>query len=107
MMGPAPIQMAVADKTKVLRRVLVQHSSKDWRWICKQGTRTIWCKLGLLIAKRELDMTWREAGACFDLSSGQASGAVQKLEERMCEDEELADLMFNLSDQVLSQMGQT
>ena len=97
MKGPAPIQMTVADKTKVLRQVLVQHSRRDWDWICDYGTRTKWCRLGLLIAQRELGMTWKEAGACFDLSSGQASSAARKFEEKVFDEPALFDVFNRLS----------
>ncbi len=99
--------MDVANKTKALRQVLMRYSRKDWDWICDYGTRTKWCKLGLLIAKRELDMTWREAGACFGLKPEQASRAARKFEDKVFEEPALFDMMTNLSFRVLESLGQT
>ena len=99
--------MTVADKTEALRQALTQYSGLSWDELRARGTCTKWCKLGILIAKRELDMTWKEAGACFGLTSGQASRAARRFAEKMCEEEELSDLMLNLSDQVLFQRSHT
>ena len=99
--------MTVADKTEALRQALIQHSHKDWDWICGYGTHTKWCKLGILIAKRELDMTWKEAGACFGLTSGQASRAARKFEEEVFDKPLLFELMITLAFEVLESLSQT
>ena len=86
--------MTVADKTEALRKVLIRYSRKDWDWICDYGTRTKWCKLGLLVAKRELRMSWKEAGACFGISPKQASSVARRFEIKVFDEPGLFDL-FN------------
>jgi len=99
--------MTVADKTEALRKVLIRYSRKDWDWICDYGTRTKWCKLGLLVAKRELRMSWKEAGACFDLSSGQASSAARRFEIKVFDEPGLFDLFNFLAFQAQEYLDRT
>ena len=99
--------MTITDKTEALRKVLMRYSRRKWSWICDYGPQTKWCKLGLLIAKRELGMTWREAGACFGLKPGQASSVARKFEDKVFEEPALFDMMTNLSFRVLESLGQT
>lgn len=99
--------MTITDKTEALRKVLIRHSRKDWDWICEYGVRTKWCRLGLLIAKRELRMTWREAGACFGLKPEQASRVARKFEEKVFDEPGLFDLFNYLSYRVQERLGRT
>ena len=99
--------MTVADKTEALRKVLIRYSRKDWDWICDYGVRTKWCRLGLLVAKRELGMTWKEAGACFGISPKQASSVARRFEIKVLDEPGLFDLFNFLAYQVQESLDHT
>lgn len=94
------MRQEIVAKVEALRKALEKESERNWEWILYQGRATKWCALGLLVAKLELGITWREVGACFDMTSGQASHTVRKLQDDMTYDRSLFDSFTAIVDRI-------
>lgn len=90
------MDLKIVAQTKIVRSIIISRSRMSEAHIRGLGIKSKWCLMGILVAKREFYMTWRQAGACFGVRPQTAASSALRYEAEVFDSPRLFEIFTDL-----------